>query len=141
MHAPDARFRTIHTDAGYNTDLGAQVHHFQAAGIDEDTCPILIYRDTDDNMAAAPGRRRRHTVPLEIELKYAVADVNYVYAGIQDVTTLFGVIDRSEDLLDGLLMNCEPVSDAIEVNSDGRTNIVTATVTINLIYETDKWEI
>jgi hypothetical protein len=135
--ALDARFKTILTSGGYNTNLGANVKHWQTENINEEDCPALRYSDSVDDEDFATMNQMEHVLPLEIDLKYVVADVSEATDGIEDVYAAIGV----DETFGGLLVSATPKGNRLDVDASAQTIIVTAKITIDLTYRTTKWGI
>lgn len=130
-------FRSILVASGYRTDLGVHVNHWLTQAIADSDVPCLVYTDPTAEDEFATLQQMEHTIPLEIELKYSVANVADVYDGMLDVLAAL----ETDDQLAGLVVGMTPVSNQINVDTSGEYIIVNATIVIEIVYRTSKWEL
>lgn len=137
ISALDTRFKTILTTAGYNTNLGANVKHWQTEDIPEASCPALIYSDASDNQELEAFDEIRHDLAVTIDLKYVVSDIDDVYDGIEDVPAAIG----TDPSFGGLATGTLPIGNELDVSGDGQTIIVTAKINIVITYLTGVFDL
>jgi N-acetylglucosamine-6-phosphate deacetylase len=67
MTAVDARLKTVTTDNGYNTNLGASVHEWRETALEIAELPGVIYRDISQTTVIAVGYHV-HNLVLELDI-------------------------------------------------------------------------
>ncbi|HLE18673.1 MAG TPA: hypothetical protein VI728_10365 [Syntrophales bacterium] len=85
IDAIDARFKTIKTTNGYETELGNNVFAWRSSPIEAAELPCLLYRDTNETIELTIGAHI-HTLTIETEIitsgGTAIKDIRKMLADI-----------------------------------------------------------
>ncbi len=129
--AIDARFKTIKTVNGYETNAGNNVYEWRSSPMIESELPGLIYRDTQETEALSIGYQV-HTLTIEIE-GYVVGSAAPASLRklIADVIKAIG----TDPLWGGLAEDTRPVEETIQVEQEER-RIAGARIKIEVDYRT-----
>lgn len=91
----DARFKTILTTNGYQTDIGANVFDWRAEALEDSNLPALIYRDTQCSTEISNIASYTHKMTVEVIAVVANdTPMPIIRQIIADIDKAIGVDDR-----------------------------------------------
>jgi len=132
----DARFKTITTANGYQTNIGNHVFDWLERDLADNELDALIYRDPLSESEPGTIHDYGNKMRLEIEVKTKSADTTakQVRKMIADVNKAIGVDDRWGELA----IDTQPESVIMDLQQYDKI-AGSAHIVVMIEYDTDKW--
>lgn len=133
-----ARLTTIHTTAGYNTDLGANVEHFRSMPWKVESLPACNVKDLQNKISPETTKLQSNELAIDLEISPAAGQVTNIYPIIQDIYTALALEDTKPKALGALADRITQLGEDPEL--DQAENIITrVTIHLEVEYTAARW--